>query len=143
MIAQTLTTSFKTQLLTATHNFTTSTGDVFKIALYLPTASIGDDTTVYTATGEISGTGYTAGGITITAITPTSSGTTAFVSFNTTTFTGLVNSSIAGALIYNSSKSNKSVAILDFGGTKISTVATPLVITFPTAAATTAIIRFP
>ena len=143
MIAQTLTTSFKTQLLTATHNFTTSTGDVFKIALYLPTASIGDDTTVYTATGEISGTGYTAGGITITAITPTSSGTTAFVSFNTTTFTGLVNSSIAGALIYNSSKSNKSVAILDFGGTKISTVATPLVITFPTAAATTAIIRLP
>jgi len=143
MIAQTLTTSFKTQLLTATHNFTTSTGDVFKIALYLPTASIGDDTTVYTATGEISGTGYTAGGITITAITPTSSGTTAFVSFNTTTFTGLVNSSIAGALIYNSSKSNKSVAVLDFGGTKISTVATPLVITFPTAAATTAIIRLP
>ena len=143
MIAQTLTTSFKTQLLTATHNFTTSTGDVFKIALYLSTASIGDDTTVYTATGEISGTGYTAGGITITAITPTSSGTTAFVSFNTTTFTGLVNSSIAGALIYNSSKSNKSVAVLDFGGTKISTVATPLVITFPTAAATTAIIRLP
>ena len=143
MIAQTLTTSFKTQLLTATHNFTTSTGDVFKIALYLPTASIGDDTTVYTATGEITGTGYTAGGITITAITPTSSGTTAFVSFNTTTFTGLVNSSIAGALIYNSSKSNKSVAVLDFGGTKISTVATPLVITFPTAAATTAIIRLP
>jgi hypothetical protein len=143
MIAQTLTTSFKTQLLTATHDFTTSTGDVFKIALYLPTASIGDDTTVYTATGEISGTGYTAGGITITAITPTSSGTTAFVSFNTTTFTGLVNSSIAGALIYNSSKSNKSVAVLDFGGTKISTVATPLVITFPTASATTAIIRLP
>ena len=143
MIAQTLTTSFKTQLLTATHDFTTSTGDVFKIALYLPTASIGDDTTVYTATGEISGTGYTAGGITITAITPTSSGTTAFVSFDTTTFTGLVNSSIAGALIYNSSKSNKSVAILDFGGTKISTVAIPLVITFPTASATTAIIRLP
>jgi hypothetical protein len=143
MIAQTLTTSFKTQLLTATHNFTTSTGDVFKIALYLPTAAIGSDTTVYTATGEITGTGYTAGGITITAITPTSSGTTAFVSFNTTTFTGLVNSSIAGALIYNSSKSNKSVAVLDFGGTKISTVATPLVITFPTASATTAIIRLP
>ena len=143
MIAQTLTTSFKTQLLTATHNFTTSTGDVFKIALYVPTASIGADTTVYTATGEITGTGYTAGGITITAITPTSSGATAFVSFNTTTFTGLVNSSIAGALIYNSSKSNKSVAVLDFGGTKISTVATPLVITFPTASATTAIIRLP
>ena len=143
MIAQTLTTSFKVQLLTATHDFTPTTGDVFYMALYLPTASIGADTTVYTATGEITGTGYTAGGIVITSITPTSSSTTAYVSFNTATFTGLVNSSIAGALIYNSSKSNKSVAVLDFGGTKISTVATPLVITFPTASSTTAIIRLP
>ena len=143
MIAQTLTTSFKVQILTATHDFTTSTGDVFKIALYIPTASLGEDTTIYTATGEVTGTGYTAGGIVLTAVTPTSTGTTAFVSFSTATFTGLVNSSIAGALIYNSSKSNKSVAVLDFGGTKISTVAIPLVITFPTAAATTAIIRFP
>jgi len=143
MISQTLTTSFKTQLLTATHDFTPSTGDVFKMALYLPTASIGADTTVYTATGEITGTGYTAGGITITTIAPTSTGTTAFVSFTTATFTGLVNSSIAGALIYNSSKSNKTVAVLDFGSAKISTAAVPLVITFPTAASTTAIIRFP
>ena len=143
MIAQTLTTSFKVQLLTATHDFTLTTGDIFKMALYLPTASIGADTTVYTATGEITGTGYTAGGITITTITPTSSSTTAYVSFNTATFTGLVDTSIAGALIYNSSKSNKSVAVLDFGGTKISTVAAPLVITFPTASSTTAIIRLP
>jgi len=143
MISQTLTTSFKVQILTATHDFTPSTGDVFKMALYLPTASIGADTTVYTATGEITGTGYTAGGITITTIAPTSTGTTAFVSFTTATFTGLVNSSIAGALIYNSSKSNKTVAVLDFGSTKTSTVAVPLVITFPTASATTAIIRFP
>ena len=143
MIAQTLTTSFKVQILTATHDFTPSTGDVFKMALYLPTASIGADTTVYTATGEITGTGYTAGGITITTTAPTSTGTTAFVSFTTATFTGLVDSSIAGALIYNSSKSNKSVAVLDFGSTKTSTAAVPLVITFPTAASTTAIIRFP
>ena len=143
MIAQTLTTSFKVQLLTATHDFTPTTGDVFYMALYLPTASIGADTTVYTATGEITGTGYTAGGIAITTITPTSSSTTAYVSFNTATFTGLVDTSIAGALIYNSSKSNKSVAVLDFGGTKISTVAAPLVITFPTASSTTAIIRLP
>ena len=143
MIAQTLTTSFKVQILTATHDFTPSTGDVFKMALYLPTASIGADTTVYTATGEITGTGYTAGGITITTTAPTSTGTTAFVSFTTATFTGLVDSSIAGALIYNSSKSNKTVAVLDFGSTKTSTVAVPLVITFPTAASTTAIIRFP
>jgi hypothetical protein len=143
MIAQTLTTSFKTQLLTATHDFTPSTGDSFKMALYLPTADIGAATTIYIATGEITGTGYVAGGIALTTIAPTSTGTTAFVSFNTATFTGLVNSSIAGALIYNSSKSNKTVAVLDFGGTKISTAAVPLVITFPTASATTAIIRFP
>jgi len=143
MIAQTLTTSFKQQLLTATHDFTPTTGDTFKMALYLPTASLGADTTVYTATGEITGAGYSAGGITITTIAPVSSGTTAYVSFNTATFTGLVNSSIAGALIYNSTKSNKTVAVLDFGGTKISTAAVPLVITFPTASFTTAIIRFP
>ena len=143
MIAQTLTTSFKVQILTATHDFTASTGDTFKMALYLSTASIGADTTVYTATGEITGTGYVAGGIALTSITPTSTGTTAFTSFSDATFTGVVNSDIAGALIYNSSKSNKTVAVLDFGGMKISTVAVPLVITFPTASATTAIIRFP
>jgi hypothetical protein len=143
MIAQTLTTSFKQQLLTATHDFTPTTGDVFKMALYLPTADIGADTTVYIATGEITGTGYSAGGIVITTIAPTSTGTTAFTSFLTATFTGLVNSSIAGALIYNSTKSNKTVAVLDFGGMKISTAAVPLVITFPTASSTTAIIRFP
>ncbi len=143
MISQGLTTSFKTQLMTATHDFTASTGDTFKMALYLSTATVDADTKVYTATGEISGTGYTAGGIALTTTTPTSSGTTAFVSFLTATFTGVVASTIAGALIYNSSKSNKSVAVLDFGGLKISTVAAPLVITFPTVAATTAIIRFP
>jgi len=143
MIAQTLTTSFKVQILTATHDFTASTGDTFKMALYLSTASIGADTTVYTATGEITGTGYVAGGIALTSVTPTSTGTTAFTSFSDATFTGVVDSDIAGALIYNSSKSNKTVAVLDFGGMKISTVAVPLVITFPTAAATTAIIRFP
>jgi len=143
VIAQTLTTSFKQQLLTATHDFTPSTGDTFKMALYLPTADIGADTTVYTATGEITGTGYTAGGIALTTIAPTSSGTTAYVSFDTATFTGLVDSSIAGALIYNSTKSNKSVAVLYFGSTKTSTVASPLTVTFPTASATTAIIRLP
>lgn len=143
MIAQTLTTSFKVQLLTATHDFTPSTGDTFKMALYLPTADLGASTTAYTTTGEITDTGYTAGGIALTTVTPTSSGTTAYVSFSTATFTGVVSSSIAGALIYNSSKSNKSVAVLDFGSTKTSTVANPLVITFPTASSTTAIIRLP
>lgn len=143
MIAQGLTTSFKLELLTATHDFTPSTGDTFYMALYLPTASIGADTTAYTATGEITGTGYVAGGIALTTIAPASSGTTAYVSFTTATFTGVVDSSIAGALIYNSSKSNKSVVVLDFGGMKTSTVANPLVVTFPTASSTTAIIRLP
>ena len=143
MISQGLTTSFKVQLLTGTHNFTTSTGNTFKMALYLPTASLGTDTTAYTTSGEITDTGYTAGGLALTSVTPTSTGTTAYVTFSTVTFTGLVSTSVAGALIYNSSQSNKSVAVLDFGGTKISTVVSPLVVTFPTASATTAIIRLP
>ncbi len=142
MIAQTLTTSFKQQLLTATHDFTPSTGDAFKIALYLPTASIGADTTVYTSDGEVSGTNYSAGGVALTTTTPASSGTTAYVSFDAVTFTNLTVLNIAGALIYNSTKGNKSVAVLNFGASK-SMSSQNFVVTFPTAAATTAIIRFP
>jgi hypothetical protein len=143
VIAQTQTTSFKQQLLTATHDFTPVTGDIFKLALYVPTADLGPSTTVYTTTGEITDTGYTAGGIALTTIAPTSSGTTAYVSFENATFTGLVSTSVAGGLIYNSSKANKSVAVLYFGSTKTSSVANPLVVTFPTMAPTTALIRFP
>ena len=142
MITQGLTTSFKEQLFTATHDFTPSTGDTFKIALYLPTATIGDDTTVYTATGEITGTNYTAGGITLTTIAPTSTGTTSYVSFQPATYTNLTAINIAGALIYNSTKGNKTVCVLNFGSAKTST-AINFVVTFPTASAVTAIIRFP
>jgi hypothetical protein len=137
MIAQTLTTSFKTQLLTATHDFTPSTGDVFKMALYLPTASIGADTTVYTATGEITGTGYTAGGKTLTVIPPSSDDQTAYVSFlpaiwNPASFT------TRGALIYNST-TGSAVAVLNFGSDKTAT--NTFTITFPTNSASDAIIR--
>jgi hypothetical protein len=138
-ITQAMCTSFKQELLTATHNFTASTGDVFKIALYTSTATYGAATTVYSATNEITGTGYTAGGNTLTNVTPTTSGTTAFTDFADTTWT---NATITanGALIYNSSKSNKTVAALSFGGDKTST-AGDFTIIFPTADASNAIIR--
>ena len=85
-ITSTLTTSFKTQLLTGTHDFTNSTGDSFKLALYTSSATLGATTTAYTVTGEASGTNYTAGGAALTNVTPTSSGTTAFTDFADLTF---------------------------------------------------------
>lgn len=138
-ITQAMCTSFKQELLTATHNFTASTGDVFKIALYTSAATYGAATTAYSATNEITGTGYTAGGNTLTNVTPTTTGTTAFTDFADTTWT---NATITanGALIYNSSKANRTVAALSFGGDKTST-AGDFTIIFPTADATNAIIR--
>jgi hypothetical protein len=132
-------TSFKVELMTATHNFTTSTGDVFKIALYTSSATLDAGTTAYTSTNEVSGTGYTAGGNTLTNVTPTSSGTTAFTDFADTTWSAATITA-RGALIYNSSKSNKSVCVLDFGSDKTSTAGN-FTIVFPTADASNAIIR--
>lgn len=138
-ITQALSTSFKQELLTATHNFTLSTGDVFKIALYTSSATLGAATTAYTTSNEVVGTGYTAGGNTLTNVTPTTSGTTAFTDFVDTTWsTATITAN--GALIYNSSKSNKAVAVLAFGGDKTST-AGDFTIVFPTADASNAIIR--
>ena len=146
-LTQAMCTSFKTELLTGTHNFTNSTGNTFKIALFRATASIvgtyGAATTNYSdVTGnsdEASGTGYSAGGNTLTNVTPTSTGTTAFTDFaNTTWSTATITAS--GALIYNSSASNAAVAVLDFGGDKTST-AGDFTIVFPNADATDAIIR--
>ena len=138
-ITQAMCTSFKVELLTATHNFTNSTGDVFKIALYTSSATLGATTTAYSATNEVTGTGYTAGGNTLTNVTPTSSGTTAFTDFADTTWSSATITA-RGALIYNSSKSNKAVAVLDFGSDKTST-AGDFTIIFPAADATNAIIR--
>ena len=137
MIAQTLTTSFKQQLLQAVHDFST---DTFKIALYTANADLGASTTVYTSSGEISGTGYTAGGQVMTGISVSVTDTTAFVNFtNVVWTTGAFTA--RGALIYNSSKGNKSVAVLDFGADKTTT--TSFTVVMPTNSATTALIRLP
>lgn len=138
-ITSTLTTSFKKELLTGTHDFTNSTGDSFKLALYTSSATLGATTTAYTVTGEASGTNYTAGGAVLTNVTPTSSGTTGFTDFADLTF-GTATITARGCMIYNSSDLNKSVATIDFGGDKTST-AGDFTIVFPAAAASTAIIR--
>jgi hypothetical protein len=123
MITQTTTTSFKVELLQAVHSFGPTTPDTFKIALYTAAATIDSTTTVYTVTGEVVGAGYTAGGNTLAISTSPTSGNntasipTAFVSFSNTSW---ASSTITarGALIYNSTQGNKSVAVLDFGADK-------------------------
>ena len=138
-ISSTLVTSFKKELLTATHNFTASSGHTFKLAVYTSTATLGATTPAFTTTGQASGTNYTSGGSNLTAVTPTSSGTTGFTDFSDLTF-GTATITARGCLIYNSSQSNKAVASIDFGGDKTST-AGDFTIQFPAAAASTAIIR--
>ena len=138
-ISSTLVTSFKKELLTAQHNITASSGHTFKLALYTSSATLGATTTAFTTTGQASGTNYTSGGSNLTAVTPTSSGTTGFTDFSDLTF-GTATITARGCLIYNSSQSNKAVASIDFGGAKTST-AGDFTIQFPAAAASTAIIR--
>jgi hypothetical protein len=138
-ITQAMCTSFKVELLQGVHNFTASTGDTFKIALYTSSATLGASTTAYSVTNEVSGTGYTAGGNTLTNVTPTSSGTTAFTDFSDTTWT-TATITARGALIYNSTESDKAVCVLDFGSDKTSTAGN-FTIVFPTADASNAIIR--
>lgn len=138
-ITQAMCTSFKQELLTGTHNFTNSTGDTFKIALYTSSASLGASTTTYTSTNEVTGTGYTAGGNTLTTVTPTTDGTTAYVDFADTSWSSATITA-RGALIYNSSKGNRAVAVLDFGG-DVSSTNGDFTIQFPTANGSTAILR--
>ena len=138
-ITQAMCTSFKQELLTGTHDFTNSTGDTFKIALYTSSATLGAATTAYSVTNEVSGTGYTAGGNTLTNVTPTTSGTTAFTDFADTTWSSATITA-RGALIYNSTDSDKAVVVLDFGSDKTSTNG-DFTIQFPTADASNAIIR--
>jgi hypothetical protein len=138
-IYQTMCTSFKAEVAQGLHNFTRTTGNVFKLALYVATANLGADTTIYTSTGEASGTNYSAGGIILTNITPLSSGTTGYWSFDDATFTN-VTLSCAGALIYNSTNGNRAVCVLSFGST-INKVASNLVITFPPMGATDSVLR--
>jgi hypothetical protein len=134
-------TSFKQELMVGTHNFTTSTGDTFKLALYDNNASFTAATTAYTATNEVGDSGsYTAGGGALTNVTPTTSGTTALTDFADLEFTSATITA-RGALIYNSTASgDPTVAVLDFGADKTSTTGT-FTIQFPTADASNAIIR--
>ena len=138
-IYQTMCTSFKAEVAQGLHNFTTGTGNVFKLALYVATADLGADTTIYTSSGESSGTNYSPGGIALTNITPTTSGTTGYWSFQNATFSN-VTLTCAGALIYNSTNGNRAVCVLSFGST-ITKVASSLVITFPANDATNAVLR--
>ena len=132
-ILQTQTTSFKKELYQGIHNLTT---DTLKIALYTANADLNETTTVYTTSGEVSGGGYSAGGVSLTGITINSSGFTAYVDFANVVFNAAVTARCA--LIYNVSKSNKSIAVLDFGSDKTSTNFT---ITMPANTATAALIR--
>ena len=138
-ITQAMGTSFKQELLEAVHNFKNSGGDTFKIALYTSSASLGAGTTAYTTSNEVSGTGYTAGGNTLTRVDPSSSGTTAITDFADSTWSSATISA-RGALIYNDTDSDKAVAVLDFGADKISSGG-DFTIQFPAADAINEIIR--
>tara|TARA_R110002095_G_scaffold178355_1_gene155669 strand:- start:441 stop:878 length:438 start_codon:yes stop_codon:yes gene_type:complete len=134
-------TSFKKELLQGTHNFTASSGNTFKLALYTNSASFNAATTAYTSANEVSNSGsYSAGGGTLTNVTPTSSGTTGLTDFADLAFTSATITA-RGALIYNDSAAgDPTVAVLDFGADKTSTTGT-FTIQFPTADASNAIIR--
>jgi hypothetical protein len=144
-IVQTATTNFKVELPQGIHNFGPTSPDTYKIALYTSAANIGPATAVYTTSGEVVGTGYVAGGNTLAiSVTPTSGNNssgvpTSFWSFNNTTWAG-ASFTARGALIYNSTEGNKSVAVLDFGSDKTVNNDTFQII-FPTPDANSAIVR--
>jgi hypothetical protein len=133
-IVQTQTTSFKKELYQAIHDLST---DTIKIALYTANADLNADTTVYSATNEVVATGYTAGGQTMTGVQISSSGYVAYVNWNNVSWTSALTARCA--LMYNASKGNKSVAVIDFGSDKTST--TTFLITMPSNTSTTALIR--
>lgn len=149
-ISQAMCTSFKGELLLGVHDFRVTGGDTFKIALYTSSATLDATTAAYTASNEVSGTGYTAGGQNLTNLGgAVTSGTTGYTDFNDATWSSATITA-RGALIYNSTPSaqsnsntaltNPAVAVLDFGSDKSSTNG-DFTIIFPTAAASTAIIR--
>lgn len=135
-LVQCLTASFKQELLEGIHDFSLVGGDTFKIALYTSLADIDSSTLIYTTTNEVVGTGYTAGGGTLVNLGVNLSGTTAYTSWEDFTWSSSTLTT-AGALIYNASKSNRSVAVLNFGGS-YSTSAAPFTVTFPANNSTTA-----
>lgn len=135
-ITQGMCTSFKQELLEAEHDFT---ADTFKVALFSNSADLDAATVAYTVTDEVAGTGYVAGGEALTVVAPATSGVVAFVDFNDVAWAGATFTA-RGALIYNSSKSNKAVAVFDFGSDK-SVSASTFTLTFPAADAASAIVR--
>ena len=131
--------SFKQELFLATHNFNTTSGNTFKLALYTTVSGFSTGTTNYITTNEASGTGYSAGGTTLVNSTVTVAQNISFVSFSNATFsTATLTASCC--LIYNSTQSNKAVVVLDFGGSKTSTNG-DFTIQFPTANSTSAVLR--
>ena len=137
MIVQTQCTVFKQNLLSGLENFAVGTTQVYKIALYTANVALNADTLIYSSADEVVGAGYTAGGEILTPIAPASSGSTEYVSFNNISW--LSSSFLCrGALIYNGT-TNAAVAVLDFGSDKIASGT--FTVTFPTATATTAVIR--
>lgn len=138
-ITTAMATSFKVELMKAIHNFLLSGGDTFKLALFTSTATLGASTTAYSTTNEITGTGYTAAGNTLTRVDPTSSGTTAYTDFADTSWTSSTFTA-NGALIYNSTDSNVAVSSHAFGG-DVSVTSGTFTVVFPTPDATNAILR--
>ena len=134
MIVQTQTTSFKAEVYQAVHNLLT---DTIKIALYTSTADLNADTTVYSSANEVVASGYSPGGSPLTGVALNTSGYTVYVNWANISWTASLTARCA--LIYNASKGNKSVAVLDFGADKTST--TTFLITMPSNTATTALIR--
>lgn len=135
-IDQGLTTSFKEQILLGQHDLVT---DVLKMALYTGFATLNNTTTVYSSLNEVVASGYTAGGEILTGVTVNAQGSVAYVNFNIVTWNAALTS--RGALIYNASKGNKSIAVINFGADKTSTAT--FVVTPPANTATTAVIRLP
>lgn len=144
---QSMCTSFMGELLTGTHNFTPSTGDTFKAALYLVSATMNASTTAYTSTGEVTGTGYTPGGVTVTnAVAPaatnasSTAGTAYWTPSASLTYTSVtLTTAFDAVLIYNSSKSDKAVSVHTFGSQTVT--AGTFTLTMPTNNTTNALIR--
>ena len=139
-ISQAMATSFKVEILGGDFDFSSGTGETFKIALFTSSATLGAATTAYATTNEVSGAGYTAGGNTLTiSANPASTGTTAFLDFADTTWSSATITA-RGALIYQSGGTNPAIAVLDFGSDKTST-AGDFTIVFPAADSSNAIVR--
>ncbi len=138
-MTQVICNSFKVELFKAIHDFTTTTGDVFKIALYTSAAPLSASTTTYTSTNEASGSGYSPGGAALASVTPTLNGTFVIVDFADVTIPSVV-LTYRKAMIYNSTKSNRAVAVFDFGSDRIISSGN-LVIQMPTPDTSTAILR--